>query len=67
LKAATTFSKHDFSGKGMNDADLVISMYKGAHGLAAPIFAVSMCAQEFPQLVKTARPWTFSGSRAPFI
>lgn len=67
LKAVTTFGKHDFNGAGLNDAALVEEMFQDTHSLAAPVFAVSMCAQEFPELVKTLRPWSFSGNRAPFI
>ena len=67
LKAVTTFGRNDFNGGGLNDLALVKEVYTDCHDLAAPVYAVSTCAQEFPELVKTSRPWRFSGDRAPFI
>ena len=68
LKACATFSEHSSrGGAGLNDVDVVKGVFTDTHALAAPIFAISICAEAFPELVKTARPWTFSGNRAPFI
>eukprot|EP01052_Picozoa_sp_SAG31_P003810 SAG31_NODE_150_length_22290_cov_5.975801_26_plen_69_part_00 len=67
IYAQTTFSKTGFDGAGLNDASLIKQLYTNTHDLAAPIYAVSVCAQEFPSLAKTIRPWSFSGDRAPFI
>lgn len=67
LHAVTTFGETGFGGSGLNDADTVLKLFPGTHNLAAPIYAVSICAEEFPQLVRTVRPWSFSGDWAPFI
>ena len=55
------------SGAGLNDVELVLRIYTDTHDLAAPVYAVSVCQEAFPELVKTRRPWRFSGDRAPFI
>ena len=68
LRALTSFGAAGPStGAGLNDVDLVLQVYKNTHDLAAPVYAASMCQEEFPSLLKTTRPWRFSGDRAPFI
>ena len=68
LRALTSFgAAGPGSGAGLNDVDLVLQVYKDTHDLAAPVYAASMCQEEFPSLLKTTRPWRFSGDRAPFI
>ena len=68
LRALTSFgAAGPGAGAGLNDVDLVLQVYKDTHDLAAPVYAASMCQEEFPSLLKTTRPWRFSGDRAPFI
>ena len=67
LKAVTTFGENGFNGSGLNDVAAVQKLYPDTHSLAAPVYAVAVCAEEFPELVGTTRPWRFSGDRAPFI
>ena len=64
LRALTTFGA---TGAGLNDEELVLRLYTDTHDLAAPVYAASICQGEFPHLLKTVRPWSFSGDRAPFI
>ena len=68
LHAVTTFGGLGSTpGKGLNDEEMVLREFTDTHELAAPVYAVAICQQAFPQLVKTLRPWRFSGDKAPFI
>eukprot|EP00912_Choanoflagellata_sp_UC4_P001150 UC4_evm3s714 len=68
LGAVKTFDdKEGFRGRGLNDAELVVEMYTNTHDLVAVIDGISVCGQAFPDMLKTIRPWVFSGDRAPFI
>ena len=68
LRALASFGADgDGTGAGLNDEELVLRMYTNTHDLAAPVYAASICQEEFPALLRTVRPWHFSGDRAPFI
>ena len=65
--AGQSLADGDGTGAGLNDEELVLRMYTNTHDLAAPVYAASICQEEFTALLRTVRPWHFSGDRAPFI